>query len=229
MAGELAIEWGILPWPEGEALDAAAIAYTAWKEQRGKGQTETRQILQAIADFIARHGDSRFSALHPKKDDDPTPYGTYPKKDDATVYNRAGWWKDNATGECVYLFTPAGLREASEGFDVRRVLDALDDSGWIAERDTGKRSKKPRRKGDPKACTPLHPRRASNEPASTDPAARDERGSPGSPSESAWGNRKTIYRTKQFPEFPEFPGFPGKKRKGRGNRAWKGCRKPSTE
>ena len=158
MAGELAIEWGILPWPEGEALDAAVIAYIAWKEQRGKGQTETRQILQAIADFIARHGDSRFSALHPKKDDEPTPYGSYPKKDDATVYNRAGWWKDDANGERIYLFTPAGLREASEGFDLRRVLDALDDSGWIAEHDTDKRSKKTKAQGRSQSLYAIAPK-----------------------------------------------------------------------
>ncbi|EGV28070.1 protein of unknown function DUF927 [Thiorhodococcus drewsii AZ1] len=137
LAGELAIEWGILPWSEGAALDAASIAYRAWREHRGKGQTETRQILQAVADFIARHGDARFSPLRPIEDEHAP-----------IVRDRAGWWKEDPTGKGrTYLFTPAGLREASEGFDLRRVLDALDASGWIAEHDDGKRSKKTKAQG----------------------------------------------------------------------------------
>ncbi|MCK7581693.1 MAG: hypothetical protein MZV65_42815 [Chromatiales bacterium] len=84
MAGELAIEWGIAPWSEGEALDAAALAFRLWRDHRGKGQTETRQILRSVADFIARHGDARFSPLHPLRDDGL----------EITVRDRAGWWRD---------------------------------------------------------------------------------------------------------------------------------------
>lgn len=130
MAGELAIEWGIVPWSEGEALDAAALAFRLWRDHRGKGQTETRQILRSIADFIARHGDARFSPLHPLRDDGI----------EITVRDRAGWWRER-DDERVYLFTPAGLKEAASGFDQRRILDALDSSGWIADRDPGERSK----------------------------------------------------------------------------------------
>lgn len=48
MAVELAVEWGILPWPEGEALNAAAEGFWLWREARGVGMTEDRQILQAV-------------------------------------------------------------------------------------------------------------------------------------------------------------------------------------
>ena len=135
LAGELAIEWGIVPWSEGEALDAAALAFRLWREHRGAGQTETRQILRSVADFIARHGDARFSPL--RRDSD---FGI-------VVRDRAGWWKLGPNEERIYLFTPGALREAAGGFDQRRILEALDSSGWLAERDPGQRSKVTRAQG----------------------------------------------------------------------------------
>jgi putative DNA primase/helicase len=42
MAGELAAEWGILPWLPGEAIRAAAEGYRLWREDRGGGATEGR-------------------------------------------------------------------------------------------------------------------------------------------------------------------------------------------
>jgi putative DNA primase/helicase len=128
MIGELAAEWGVLPWPEGEALKYAAEGYRAWREARGNGITENRQILQAVADFIAKHGDGRFSEK---------------SNSEAIVQNRAGWWIDAAGGR-VHLFTSAGLRDATAGQDFPRVLAALDSAGWLAERggEPGKRSKR---------------------------------------------------------------------------------------
>ncbi|MCK7577254.1 MAG: hypothetical protein MZV65_16390 [Chromatiales bacterium] len=136
LAGELAIEWGITPWKEGDALDAAALAFGLWREHRGKGRTETRQILQAVGDFIARHGDARFSPLHPIREDA-----------EIIVRDRAGWWKSGNDGERVYLFLSAALCEAAPGFDLRRILDALEEGRWIVERDEGKRSKKTKVQG----------------------------------------------------------------------------------
>jgi putative DNA primase/helicase len=131
MAGELAVEWGILPWPEGEALQAAATLYAVWKAARGKGTTEDRQILQAVTDFIAKHGDGRFSRK-----------GDGERTGDGIFRDRAGWWTATASGDRVYLFTPAGLREATAGHDFSRALTALDSADWIVDRDHGKRSKK---------------------------------------------------------------------------------------
>ena len=126
LAGELATDYGITGWPQGEALAAAAIAYQAWKTHRGKGQTETRQILEAIGDFVSRHGDARFS--HVLNGDGPL------------IRDRAGWYRDIEDGR-AYLFTRAGLREAAAGFDFRRALDAMDAEGWIIDRDKDKRTK----------------------------------------------------------------------------------------
>ena len=45
-AGELAIEWGILPWERGEASSAALFGYQAWIQQRGG--TSDMEITNAI-------------------------------------------------------------------------------------------------------------------------------------------------------------------------------------
>ena len=134
LAGELAIQWGILPWPKGEALNAAAEGYRLWREARGGGFTEDRQILEAVHDFITRHGDGRFS----RKAKD----GVEQRED--PIQNRAGWWLDMDEKGRIYMFTPEALKEATKGQDILRALAALDRAGWICERDSepGKRSKK---------------------------------------------------------------------------------------
>lgn len=147
LAGELAAEWGVAPWPEEEAMKAAATAFAAWRGHRPHGHTETRQILQAVADFIAKHGDSRFSALGEEDARQPV------------VRDRAGWWK-SALDERVFLFTPGGLRESVPGFDFRRVLAALDASGWLAEKDEGRRSKKVKVQGRALSLYAIAPREA---------------------------------------------------------------------
>ena len=126
LAGELATEYGITGWQEGEAIDGAILGFKLWREFRGQGQTEDRQILQSISDFIARNGDSRFSPLNDQ---------------DISVRDRAGYWRDEPDGR-VFMFNPPGLREAAAGFDMGRILDALESAGWVVERDKERRSKK---------------------------------------------------------------------------------------
>jgi putative DNA primase/helicase len=128
LAGELATEYGITGWQEREAFDAAMLGFKLWREFRGQGQTEDRQILKAISDFIARYGDSKFSPLDDKE---------------VHVQDRAGYWQDNPKGR-VFLFNPPGLQEAAAGFDKGRILDALDSLGWIVKKDQDRRSKKTR-------------------------------------------------------------------------------------
>lgn len=133
MAGELAIDYEIVPWISGSAINAASLAYHAWKEFRGEGQTEDQRILQSIQDFINRYGDSRFSALIK---------GMEP----AQVHDRAGYWKDVDDGR-IYYFNSTALQIAGLGFDTKRILDALERSDWIFEHEQNARSKKLRIKG----------------------------------------------------------------------------------
>ncbi|MCG5537386.1 DUF927 domain-containing protein [Halorhodospira sp. 9622] len=133
LAGELASEAGITGWAEGEALDAATAAFDWWRAAKGTGRTEQQQILDAVADFLARHGDARFSPIN----GEPRP-----------VQNRAGYWRDDPEGR-VYLLHSAALQEAAAGFDTVRALDALESAGWLAEREGRARSVRVRPQGQP--------------------------------------------------------------------------------
>lgn len=116
LAGEVATEYGLTGWPEGEAIKAAADAFTAWRAIRGRGNDERRQIVERVSGFLERHGDGRFS----NADSDH----------ETSIRDRAGWWQ-NAMGSRTYLFTAEGLREAVKGFDFKRALDVLQEVGVI--------------------------------------------------------------------------------------------------
>ncbi|WP_131112180.1 DUF927 domain-containing protein [Sulfuricystis thermophila] len=116
LAGELATEYGLTGWAEGEAIDAAALAFGLWRSMRGRGNDERRQIAEQVSAFLERHGDGRFSDA-----DAPT---------DIAIRDRAGWWRDEQ-GSRIYLFTAEAMREALRGFDLRRALDVLQELGAL--------------------------------------------------------------------------------------------------
>lgn len=142
MAGELAAHYGVTPWNAGEALDSAITAFDLWRAHRGPGQTEDRQILDSIRRFINRHGDARFSAEH--------------AGDGPPVRDRAGYWRDSEHGR-LYLFHADALNEAAPGYGNRRILDALDTAGWLAERENRKRSIRITVAGDLKRVYAIRP------------------------------------------------------------------------
>jgi len=126
LAGELAIKWGLLSLPAGSIAVAMIDLFNEWSAGRGEGPSEDRQILKSIADFIARHSDTRFSAA-----DDPH----------GEARDRAGYWETLPAGR-LYLFNRPGLEEAAKGHDLGRVVLALDSVGAIAKREAGKHQHK---------------------------------------------------------------------------------------
>ena len=132
LAGELAIGYGILPWCKGDSILAAQVAFDNWLDNQGKSNTEDHQILQAVSDFVDKHGSSRFSS---KK--------TESSEFARVIVNRAGWYEDEEN-ERIYLFTSASLIEAGARFDLKRVVQALDRAGWIVAHDLNRKTKKTR-------------------------------------------------------------------------------------
>lgn len=124
MAGELATEYGLTGWKEGAAIEAARACFISWLEEQRPGNAEREQIVDAVQDFIERHGDARFSSIDGASDDD----------DEAShgliVRDRAGWWSDKDEDR-RYLFTSQGLREAAKGFDLNPVLRKLVETGAL--------------------------------------------------------------------------------------------------
>src|SRR5262249_54443304 len=63
-AGELATSFGIVPWAEGAAREAAAWALARWIELRGGTEpAEARQAVETVRLFIEQHGEARFSGI----------------------------------------------------------------------------------------------------------------------------------------------------------------------
>jgi putative DNA primase/helicase len=63
-AGELAIRFGVLPWPVGEANKAMHACYRAWVAERGgAGTSEAHRAVEQVRGFIERFGVSRFEAV----------------------------------------------------------------------------------------------------------------------------------------------------------------------
>jgi putative DNA primase/helicase len=129
LAGELATEYGITGWAEGDATKAAAEGFKVWGAMRGSGNDERRQILEQVSGFIERHGDSRFS----KVDGDG----------EIAVRDRAGWWED-LNDSRIYLFTADGMQEALKSFDFKRALNVLQEEGVIGPSGADGKRAKPR-------------------------------------------------------------------------------------
>ena len=147
LAGEMAITYGLLPWTPGSALADCQLLYGEWLSRVGSGNAEDRQILSSVSDFIAKHGDSRFSNVK-----DQTP--------DTKVFNRAGYWELIGTevfapnGECklidtrrLYLLNKPALIEAAQGYGFNRVIKALEGAGALGRRDIGRNTKNHRLPG----------------------------------------------------------------------------------
>lgn len=120
LAGELATEYGVTGWVQGEAIAAAGECFSAWRafRDRPSGNAEQWDTLAAVQSFLHKHGDSRFSDA--RGDDDRV-----------VVRDRAGWWRSTAAGR-EYLFTSTGLREALQergGVDFRRAVQHLVELG----------------------------------------------------------------------------------------------------
>lgn len=111
LAGELAIEHNLVGWPAGTATKACRQLFNEWLARMGDGNAEDRQILRGIADFIALHGDSRFSDVHAQHAN-------------ITVRDRAGYYEVEFDKR-LYLFNAPALLEAASGFSRERIVRAL--------------------------------------------------------------------------------------------------------
>jgi len=127
-AGELARDYSVLPWPEGEAQRAAGACFRAWLAERGGvGAAEDKAALAQVRAFIESHGESRFTPL--------VAPGEAPPEGSRTI-NRAGWRRrSDATvgGEgWEYLVLPEVWRaEVCKGSDPKRAAAVLRERGLL--------------------------------------------------------------------------------------------------
>jgi putative DNA primase/helicase len=151
-AGELATSWGILPWPEGEAIKAAVTCFKAWLAARGGiGAGEEQGAIRQVTAFFEAHV-SRFTEIRAGI--------TYPetawqrglgvkRKEPADeiielrTINRCGWRRhDQATDHWTYYVLPEMWKsEVCKGIDSDMAARALAAKGLL-ERGEGRNLKK---------------------------------------------------------------------------------------
>jgi putative DNA primase/helicase len=119
VAGELAIQLGVLPWPTGSINEAAADIFRDWQVNRGGNDpAEIRRAIEQIKGILERYGDSRFDP--PNLDSD-----TRPVPDRLGYLHREGaerqWW-----------VLPQVWRDTfCEGFDAGDTAKALAERGLL--------------------------------------------------------------------------------------------------
>ncbi len=133
-AGELAIDYGILPWPPGEAARGLAECCQAWLDRRGGGgPREDRQALEQVSGFIEAHGASRFEPIN---NEGHTTEGQ-------RIINRVGWRIKTERGTEYWVAPQAWKTEVCKGLDPARAAAVLHKAGKLVDWD--KRHPAPRR------------------------------------------------------------------------------------
>jgi uncharacterized protein (DUF927 family) len=135
-AGELATEWGVTGWKEGEATAAAGKCFKAWLDARGgEGNQEEIGMLRQVRGFVEENI-SRFDIWH-RANDDHAPRTIkragvakwlYPNGNPIERYSDKG--EDFGAAEYVtelFIFPEVWRNEVCNGYDsvaVARVMDA---------------------------------------------------------------------------------------------------------
>lgn len=142
-AGELAIKWGIVGWPEGEALTSAGRCFRAWLDQRGgEGNHEERLMIEQVRHHFETYAESRYTrweAAEPRIDEHA------PRTMERYGFRKTEELRDPLVGDSTesifYVFPESFRREICKGLDYKRVQRLLDDLGALQkekDRYTGK-------------------------------------------------------------------------------------------
>ena len=122
-AGELGVQWGVLPWPKGEAIAAARACFGDWLEARGGGgAAEAWEAVARVVAFVTEQG-ARFA---PWGDDhDPLGVPTPP---------RLAGYRRTCPGEAAgwYVLPSVMKGEVLAGLDAKGAADALAAAGHFA-------------------------------------------------------------------------------------------------
>jgi len=122
-AGEIAAQWGILPWPDGTAMESVERMFREWLERRGTGGSlEGVRALEQVRNMIEKHGASRFVPWNPAE---------MPPIPAAPVQNRLGFVRRDEAQTTFFVMPEAFRREICKGLDPARVARELVKCGAI--------------------------------------------------------------------------------------------------
>jgi hypothetical protein len=122
-AGELATEWGLTGWREGESIAAAERCYSEWLRARGtKTSSDIEAAMAQVKGFIETKSASRFPLLSRGQVDAAG----------ERILDRAGFRRLKETGEVEYvIFREVFKTDVCKGHSYRAVLKALDRQGFL--------------------------------------------------------------------------------------------------
>jgi uncharacterized protein (DUF927 family) len=141
-AGELAADFGVLPWARGAADDAAATCFKAWLAKRGTvGSSELEEGIAQVRLFIEQHGSSRFASAEEV-------VHVHRMTGDERTINRAGFRKRLEGGGWDYLVFPETWRkEVCKGFDAGTIAREMVKRGLMVPGSDGKATRSDRAPG----------------------------------------------------------------------------------
>lgn len=98
VAGELAINCGIFPWKKATAFSAASACFKSWLRARGGVDShEVQEGINALLQYLERHGNSRFQILGKSEET-------------VVVHNRTGFKRQSTDDKWMYFITPETFR-----------------------------------------------------------------------------------------------------------------------
>ncbi|WP_028487698.1 DUF927 domain-containing protein [Thiothrix lacustris] len=124
LAGELATEYGLTGWKQGDATAAAKRIFADWLKAFGGDDSsrEQRQIVAAVRRFLMGNM-SRFQNMAFE----------VPKEELQRVHNCVGGvrpaYEDGE--QAIYLVFPSQLTELAKGYSKKQILTALVDAGMV--------------------------------------------------------------------------------------------------
>lgn len=126
-AGELAIRFGILPWPEGTAVSAARQFFARWVNSRGGLEnSEIQMVKKAIRDYFEKYSLQRFINL-----DDPVARSCVPA-------NFAGYkWQEKGGHTCYLVLSSIVQEQWCKNMTMAELTKELDKSGYLARNSKG--------------------------------------------------------------------------------------------
>jgi putative DNA primase/helicase len=128
-AGELAIQWGILPFEKGEAIQSLGVCFQVWLNDRGSiGAYEVEEGIQQIQAFLETHHLSRFSLVTDSVEN--------------RIANHAGYKKEVEDGRYdFYVYPTVFDKEICKGYNAQLVKQNLAERGYLIRDGEGKYAK----------------------------------------------------------------------------------------
>jgi putative DNA primase/helicase len=156
--GELATGAGITGWADGEATEAVKEIFNEWLTYRGgAGDLEQDRMMRLVPEFIAIHGDARFTWAHRALDDhapktiNQAGYKRMLSKSGTAIKSNTDYHKEygdkmhpeEADGTSIDYFIPPHVfkDEICKGYDARAVAAKLVAAGVFEQDKDGKASK----------------------------------------------------------------------------------------